>query len=47
MASPIEWAPDEHAETWEKLGPRAPVRMVTIPGTMLMMMSVTKYGEKP
>ena len=29
------------------LGPRAPVRIETIPGIMLMMMSVTKYGENP
>jgi hypothetical protein len=27
--------------------PRAPVRIDTRPGSMLMMMSGTKYGEKP
>jgi len=47
IASPIECAPVEHAETCEKLAPRAPVRIESTPGIMLMMMSVTKYGLNP
>ena len=46
-ASPTEWALDEQADTCEKFGPRAPVRIETTPGTMLMIRSATKYGDRP
>jgi hypothetical protein len=47
IASPIECAPVEQADTCDMFGPFAPVRIETRPGIMLMMMSGTKNGEMP
>ena len=47
IASPIECAPVEQADTCEKFGPLAPKRIDTRPGAMLTMIMGTKYGEMP
>ena len=46
-ASPSECAPVEHADTIDRLGPRASKRIDTCPGARLMITAGTKYGLIP
>src|SRR5579875_251864 len=43
-ASPTAWPPVAHADTTEKLGPRAPTCMLTAPDAMLMIIIGAKNG---